>query len=99
VKEINRTNNLMMMSKTSSEQEKEFYLEVLNNEIKKAHEKPSVGVILCKSKDSKVVQHALNRSMSPTLVAKYETKLNDKKLLERKIDEFFQLEQNRIKMD
>ncbi len=72
----------------------EFYLEALDNIVRKSHEKPSVGIILCKNKDSKVVQYALNRSMSPTLIAKYETMLFDKSLLERKLDEFFQLEQN-----
>jgi len=72
----------------------EFYLEALDNIVKKSHEKPSVGIILCKNKDSKVVQYALNRSMSPTLIAKYETILFDKSLLERKLDEFFQLEQD-----
>jgi predicted nuclease of restriction endonuclease-like (RecB) superfamily len=69
----------------------EFYLEALDRDVKKQHEKPSVGIILCKSRDSKVVEYALNRSMSPALVAKYETKLFDKKLLESKLDEFFQI--------
>ncbi|MDD5184329.1 MAG: PDDEXK nuclease domain-containing protein [Paludibacter sp.] len=72
----------------------EFYLEALDNIVKKSHEKPSVGIIHCKNTDSKVVQYALNRSMSPTLIAKYETILFDKSLLERKLDEFFQLEQD-----
>ena len=69
----------------------EFYLEALDRDIKKAHEKPSVGLILCKSKDSKIVEYALNRSISPTLISQYETKLIDKKLLESKLDEFFEL--------
>lgn len=72
----------------------EFYLEALDNDIKKKHEKPSVGLILCKSKDSKIVEYALNRSISPTLISQYETKLIDKKLLETKLDEFFELEKN-----
>lgn len=71
----------------------EFYLEALDNDVKKQHEKPSVGIILCKNEDAKVVQYALNRSMSPTLIAKYQTELIDKKLLERKLDEFFSIEQ------
>ena len=75
----------------------EFYLEALDNIVKKPHEKPSVGIILCKNKDSQVVQYALNRSLSPTLIAQYETKLFDKKLLEIKLDEFFQLEENKVK--
>jgi len=69
----------------------EFYLESLDRDVKKAHEKPSVGVILCKSKDSKVVEYALSRSMSPAMIAKYETELINKKLLEKKLDEFFQI--------
>ena len=73
----------------------EFYLEALDNDVKKEHEKPSVGIILCKNHDSKVVQYALNRSVSPTLIAKYETKLIDRKLLEKKLDEFYNLEEPR----
>jgi len=72
----------------------EFYLEALDRNIKKKHEKPSVGIILCKSKDSKIVEYALNRSISPTLISQYETKLIDKKLLENKLDEFFELGEN-----
>ena len=55
----------------------EFYLEALDRDIKKEHEKPSVGLILCKSKDSKIVEYALSRSISPTLISQYETKLID----------------------
>ena len=72
----------------------EFYLEALDQDVKKTHEKPSVGIVLCKNKDSKVVEYALNRSISPTLVSLYETKLIDKKLLENKLDEFFELAEN-----
>lgn len=73
----------------------EFYLESLDRDMKKNHEKPSVGIILCKNKDNKVVEYALSRSISPTLVSKYETKLFNKKLLERKLDEFYDLAENR----
>ena len=69
----------------------EFYLEALDRDVKKEHEKPSVGIILCKNKDTKVVEYALSRSMSPALVSEYQTKLFDKKLLENKLDEFFRL--------
>jgi hypothetical protein len=69
----------------------EFYLETLDRDVKKEHEKPSVGIILCKSKDAKVVEYALSRSVSPALVSEYQTKLFDKKLLENKLDEFFRL--------
>lgn len=69
----------------------EFYLEALDRDVKKAKEAPSVGIILCKNKDSEIVEYALSRSMSPALVAKYQTELFDKKLLENKLDEFFRL--------
>jgi len=72
----------------------EFYLEALDNDVKKVHEKPSVGIVLCKNKDEKVVQYALNRTISPAMVAKYETELIDKKILEQKLDEFFGQEDN-----
>jgi len=91
VREISWTNNLIILSKTNKEEKREFYLEVLDRDIKKKHEKPSVGIILCKNKDTKVVEYALSRSVSPTLVSKYETRLFDKKLLESKLDEFYKL--------
>ena len=75
----------------------DFYLEALDRDIKKEHEKPSVGIILCKSKDSQVVEYALNRSASPTLISQYKTKLISKKLLEKKLEYFFEIENNNSK--
>jgi len=70
----------------------EFYLEALDRDVRKPHEKPSVGVLLCKSKDSEVVEYALSRSLSPAVVAQYRTQLPDKALLQRKLHEFYELE-------
>lgn len=64
-----------------------FYLEALDRDVKKTNENPSVGVILCATKDDAVVEYALSRSMSPTMVAEYTLKLPDKKLLENKLRE------------
>ena len=69
----------------------EFYLEALDRDVKNEHEKPSVGIILCKNKDVEIVEYALSRSMSPTLVSHYETQLIDKKILEAKLNEFYLL--------
>lgn len=69
-----------------------FYLEALDRLAKKANENPSVGILLCKSKDAEVVEFALSRNLSPTLVAEYETKLIDKKILRNKLHELFQLD-------
>lgn len=69
----------------------EFYLEVLDRDIKKPHENPSIGVLLCRDKDDEVVEYALSRSISPTVVAEYEIKLIPKEVLRRKLNEFYEL--------
>jgi predicted nuclease of restriction endonuclease-like (RecB) superfamily len=46
-----------------------FYLEALDRDERKPHEKPAIGVLLCASKDDEVVEYALNRSLSPALIA------------------------------
>jgi predicted nuclease of restriction endonuclease-like (RecB) superfamily len=68
-----------------------FYLEALDRDVRKPQERPSIGVLLCASKDSEVVEYALSRSLSPALVAEYKTRLPDKKLLEAKLHEFYAL--------
>ena len=68
-----------------------LYLEALDREVKKDNENPSVGVILCASKDDEVVEFALSRSLSPTMVSEYKLKLIDKKLLQKKLKEYIEL--------
>lgn len=68
-----------------------LYLEVLDREVKKKTENPSVGVILCASKDDEVVEFALSRSLSPTMVSEYKLKLIDKSLLQRKLKEYTEI--------
>jgi predicted nuclease of restriction endonuclease-like (RecB) superfamily len=69
----------------------EFYLEAIDRDIKKPHENPSIGVLLCRDKDDEVVEYALSRSISPTVVAEYEIKLIPKEVLRRKLNEFYEL--------
>lgn len=64
-----------------------FYLEALDRDVKKPHENPSIGVLLCGDKDDEVVEYAMNRHISPTLIAHYETMLPDKKILQAKLHE------------
>jgi hypothetical protein len=64
-----------------------FYLEALDRDVRKPHEQPAIGVLLCASKDDEVVEYALSRSLSPALIAEYQT-LPDKKLLRSKLHEF-----------
>ncbi len=68
-----------------------FYLEALDRDVKKPNENPSVGLILCASKDDAVVEYALSRSMSPTLVSDYTLCLPDKKILKDKLQELAEL--------
>lgn len=65
----------------------EFYLEALDRDVKKLQENPSVGIILCKSKDEDVVEYALSRNMSSTMISEYRTKLISKEILQQKLEE------------
>jgi len=69
----------------------EFYLEALDRDVCKSNENPSVGLILCASKDDTVVEYALSRSLSPALVADYQLHLPNKSLLTEKLRELKEL--------
>lgn len=66
-----------------------FYLEALDRDEKKSHEQPAIGVLLCASKDDEVVEYALSRTLSPALIAEYQTQLPDRALLQAKLHEFY----------
>lgn len=66
-----------------------FYLEALDRDVRRANENPSIGVLLCKDKDNEIVEYALSRSLSPTMVSEYKTQLPNKKLLQQKLHELF----------
>ena len=72
-----------------------FYLEALDRQERINGENPSVGIILCSSKDDTVVEYSLARNTSPTLIATYETQLIDKKKLEQKIKELRNVLENK----
>ena len=71
-----------------------LYLEALDRDIKKENENPSVGIILCSSKDKDVVEYSLSKNMSQTLISEYKLKLIDKKLLENKLGEMKKILEN-----
>ena len=64
-----------------------LYLEALDRDVRKEYENPSVGVILCSSKDKEVVEYSLSKNMSQTLISEYKLKLIDKELLKAKLSE------------
>jgi len=65
-----------------------FYLEALDRDRKRPHENPSIGVLLCRTKDDEVVEYAMSRHLSPALVAQYETKMIPKAVLQQKLHEW-----------
>ena len=73
----------------------DFYLEALDRQEKRENENPSVGVILCASKDEEVVEYAMSRTLSPTLVSQYTVNLIDKKLLQNKLREITNIVEER----
>ena len=66
-----------------------FYLEALDRDVKKPHEQAAIGMLLCASKDDEVVEYALSRSLSPALIAEYQTQLPDKAVLQAKLHELY----------
>jgi predicted nuclease of restriction endonuclease-like (RecB) superfamily len=77
----------------------EFYLTVLNDTIKLAHENDAIGIIICKEKDRTVVEYSLKSSNMPIGVATYNTSaklpkqyqelLPDREEIAKKINEYF----------
>ena len=49
----------------------QLYLSALDEQVKLADENPSIGIIICKSKDKTYVEYALKNSNSPIGVATY----------------------------
>lgn len=67
-----------------------FYLEALDRDVRRPHENPSIGILLCKGKEIEVVEYAMARNISPAIIADYETKLIDKKILANKLHQLTQ---------
>lgn len=73
----------------------EFYLEALDRDVKRSDENPSIGILLCQTADSQVVEYAMNRSMSPTLITQYKRMLIPQEVLQRTLDEYVELVLNK----
>lgn len=69
----------------------DFYLEGLDRQIRKPDENPSVGLLLCASKNDEVVEYAMSRTLSPMMVAQYQLQLPDKDVLRKKLQELSSL--------
>ena len=69
----------------------DFYLEALDRQKKKENENPSVGMILCASKEDEVVEYAMSRTLSPMMVSEYQLQLPDKNILQKKLQELINM--------
>ena len=68
----------------------EFYLEALDRDERRSNENPSIGILLCQEADRSVVEYAMSRSLSPTMIAEYKRQLIPKEVLQRSLEEFTQ---------
>lgn len=69
----------------------EFYLEALDRNVKRSNENPSIGIILCPEADKVVVEYAMSRSMSPTMIAEYKRILIPQERMQQQLNEFCNL--------
>ncbi|KAA6310357.1 Endonuclease NucS [termite gut metagenome] len=68
----------------------EFYLEAIDRDVRHSNENPSIGILLCQEADRSVVEYAMNRSLSPTMIAEYQRQLIPKEVLQHSLEEFTQ---------
>ena len=66
----------------------DMYLEALDRDVKRDNENPSIGIILCPSADRSMVEYTLSRSLSPTMVAEYRSKLIPQEVMQRSLEEY-----------
>ena len=66
----------------------EFYLEALDRDVKRSNENPSIGIILCPEADHVVVEYAMSRSMSPTMIAEYKRILIPQERMQKQLNEY-----------
>jgi predicted nuclease of restriction endonuclease-like (RecB) superfamily len=66
----------------------DFYLSAIDHEIKRENENPTVGIILCPSAGRCDVRYALDRTMSPMMVAEYKRLLIPEDVMKRSLAEY-----------
>ena len=69
----------------------EFYLEALDRNVKRSNENPSIGILLCPDADKIVVEYAMSRSMSPTLITEYKRILIPQERMQEQLNEYCDL--------
>ena len=69
----------------------EFYIEALDRDVKRSNENPSIGILLCPDADKMVVEYAMSRSMSPTLITEYKRILIPQERMQEQLNEYCNL--------
>jgi predicted nuclease of restriction endonuclease-like (RecB) superfamily len=54
-----------------------FYLSIVDDKLRHPEDKPTIGILLCKTKDNLTVEYALRDVLKPIGVASYETQILD----------------------
>jgi predicted nuclease of restriction endonuclease-like (RecB) superfamily len=67
-----------------------FYLETLDNNIKKAHEQPSIGLLICTNQRNSLTKYTFNKSFTPEHIAECKALLPSRALLQVKLQEFYE---------
>lgn len=65
-----------------------FYCAALDEQVRLAHENPSIGLVLCKTADHAQVRLALTAAARKIGVATYQTGLPDAKLIRARLEDF-----------
>ena len=68
----------------------DFYLSAIDHEIKREDENPSVGIILCPSAKRCEVKYAIDRTMSPIMIAEYKRLLIPEEVMKKSLEEYCQ---------
>ena len=71
-----------------------LYLETLDNNIKKAHEQPSIGLLVCTNQKNNLIKYTFNPSSTTDHIAKCKALLPSRAMLQVKLQEFY--EENNI---
>ena len=66
----------------------DFYLAAIDDQIKREGENPSVGIILCPEAGMCEVKYAIDRTMSPMMIAEYKRLLVPEEVMKKSLEEY-----------
>ena len=66
----------------------DFYLAAIDDQLKREDENPSVGIILCPEAGKYEVKYAIDRTMSPMMIAEYKRLLIPEEVMKKSLEEY-----------